>query len=70
VVTDNSECLLVPSRSPAALAAAMHRIIDDAALRARLSSAARETAARYNWPTVVGEYEDLYRELSKSRSMP
>jgi glycogen(starch) synthase len=70
VVTDNREGLLVPSRSPTALAAAMHRIIDDAALRARLSSAARETAARYNWPTVVGEYEDLYRELSKSRSMP
>jgi glycosyltransferase involved in cell wall biosynthesis len=48
----------------------MRRIIDDAALRARLSSSARETADRYNWPTVVGEYEDLYRELSKLRSMP
>jgi glycosyltransferase involved in cell wall biosynthesis len=70
VVTENREGLLVPSGSPDKLAAAMRRIIDDAALRARLSSSARETAARYNWPTVVGEYEDLYRELSKSRSMP
>ena len=70
VVVDNREGLLVPPRSPAALAAAMRRMVEDASLRARLSSVARETAARYNWPTVVGEYENLYRELNTSRSRP
>jgi glycosyltransferase involved in cell wall biosynthesis len=70
VVADNREGLLVPPRSPAALAAAMRRMVEDAELRARLSSAARQTAARYNWPTVVGEYENLYRELNTSRSRP
>jgi glycosyltransferase involved in cell wall biosynthesis len=68
VVTDNREGLLVPPRSPADLAAAMRRMAEDATLRTRLSSMARETAARYNWPTVVGEYESLYHELNASRS--
>lgn len=66
VVTDGQEGLLVPTRSPGALAAAMRRIEEDATLRARLSSTARSTAERYSWSAVVAFYENLYRELIDS----
>ncbi|WP_328805342.1 glycosyltransferase [Rhizorhabdus histidinilytica] len=43
-VVDDATGLLVPPRDPAALAAAMQRLWDDAALRSRLSSGARRFA--------------------------
>jgi glycosyltransferase involved in cell wall biosynthesis len=68
VVTDHREGLMVPVRAPATLAAAMQQLLDDADLRARLSASARETAARYAWPTVVSAYTSLYRELIAAHS--
>ena len=64
VVADGREGLLVPVRSPGALAGAMRRVLDDGAVRAKLSAVSRDTASRYNWPSVVKAYEDLYRELT------
>lgn len=64
VVTDGKEGLLVPVRSPQSLAEAMSRVVSDSSLRVRLSSAARATAARYNWPEVVAAYESVYRDLA------
>jgi len=63
VVGHEREALMVPVSSPEALTGALQRIIDDASLRERLSSAARAAAARYSWPVVVKAYTDLYREL-------
>ena len=44
----DENCLIVPTRDSAALAAAIDRLIGDAALRAKLSAAAIRTAA--SWP--------------------
>jgi glycosyltransferase involved in cell wall biosynthesis len=68
VVTNDREALMVPVGSPAVLAGALQRIIDDEPLRDRLSGAARAGAVRYGWPTVVASYVDLYRELIASRA--
>jgi glycosyltransferase involved in cell wall biosynthesis len=68
VVAHDREALMVPVVSPAALAGAMQRIIDDVPLRERLSAAARAGAVPYGWPTVVESYVDLYRELIASRA--
>ena len=66
VVTGGRECLMVPVRSPAALAGAMKSMCEDAGLRARLSANARATASGYDWPSVVASYESLYHELDEA----
>lgn len=53
--------LLVPEHDPAALAAALVRLLRDPALRQRLGRAARERVeAELNWPAVAGEFERVY----------
>jgi glycosyltransferase involved in cell wall biosynthesis len=53
-VRDGETGLLVPSRDPAALAAALGRVVDDAALRARLARAGRALAeSHYRREAVV-----------------
>ncbi|MFH1569497.1 MAG: glycosyltransferase family 4 protein [Gemmatimonadota bacterium] len=59
--------LLVPPRNPAALAAALERVLTDAALGERLGRAARERAAHYGADRMVRRIERLYEELLKER---
>ena len=56
--------LLVPPRSPDALAEAITRLLGDAALRARLGAAAGERAqSLYSFERSVEAWENLYCEL-------
>jgi glycosyltransferase involved in cell wall biosynthesis len=65
-VQDGVQGLLVPPRDPAALAAALARLLDDPALRARLGAAARaRVLAEFTEEAVNGRFLDLYRELLK-----
>lgn len=64
VVTDGEDGLLVPVRDAAALAAAIARLHDDAALAARLGHAARAKAkARFDESLVVARTIAVYEEL-------
>lgn len=64
VIEDGVEGVLVPLRDPAALAAAMERLADDAELRARMAAAARARAeARFGEDRVVAAHLDLYRAV-------
>jgi glycosyltransferase involved in cell wall biosynthesis len=54
-VRDGETGLLVPPRDEAALAAAMVRVLGDAALRERLARGAREWAARFSWDAAAAE---------------
>src|SRR5205085_7045064 len=54
---DGETALLVPLGDRAALGAALQRLAGDAALRARLGSAARERAARHSLGPMVDAYE-------------
>lgn len=50
------------------MAAAVHRLLDDTPLRMRLAEQGREQqAAKFEWETVVDQYEELYRSLLNSR---
>lgn len=61
--------VLVEPENPAALAAAIGRLVGDAALARRLGKAARETAeSRFGAKDVVAAYGELYRRLLERRS--
>jgi glycosyltransferase involved in cell wall biosynthesis len=57
--------LLVPPCDAAALAAAITRVLTEPATAARLSAAARRTAARYSWPALARQVATVYREVVK-----
>ncbi len=60
VVRDGQTGLLVPARSPRALAQAIQRMVKDEALRARLVEAGRkDVERRFAWTEVI----ELYRQL-------
>lgn len=57
-----------PERYPAALAAAVRRLVDDPALRARLSSGARvRVQASGTWDARVAAMEELFRDVAAQR---
>ena len=63
VLEDGATGLLVPPRDPEALAVALVRTLDDAALRASLAKRAREASARYDIAACVAQMQDLYDEV-------
>jgi phosphatidylinositol alpha-mannosyltransferase len=62
VVRHEVEGLLVPPRDPAALAAAVRRLLTDPDLAHRLGDAGRSRAERFAWPVVAEEIEGAYRQ--------
>ncbi|MGZ4299166.1 MAG: glycosyltransferase family 4 protein, partial [Solirubrobacteraceae bacterium] len=61
---DGVNCLM-PAPEPAAVAAAISRVLSDPGLRGRLGDAARATAARYDWPSRVAALERFMRDLGR-----
>lgn len=54
---DAETALVTPPRDPGALAASITRLLDDGALRARLTAAGRRRAARYrSWPMAAAHF--------------
>jgi glycosyltransferase involved in cell wall biosynthesis len=62
-IADGVEGLLVPARDPDALAAAITRIVEDPALRARLADGAAVAGDRYDIRTTTARLEAIYREV-------
>jgi glycosyltransferase involved in cell wall biosynthesis len=58
--------LHVPPRDPAAVAAALARILDDPELRERFSAAGVQRAARYRWAEIAARTERSYRAAMAS----
>lgn len=63
-ITDGVEGLLVPARDPEALAAAITRLADDPALRARLAADAATAGDRYDIHATTRRLEEIYREVT------
>jgi glycosyltransferase involved in cell wall biosynthesis len=69
VLEDGVTALLVPPRDPAALAAALGRVVDDATLRRSLADNARQASTRYDIRTCVAGMEALYDEVLAERGL-
>lgn len=61
LVTDGDNGVLVPPGSPADLAAALRRLIDDPALARRMGERSRARAERFAVPSVVAQLLRAYR---------
>lgn len=68
LVADGSDGLLVPPGDPAAIVAAVERLLADRALLARLQAAARERAVEHTQSRVAEATEAMYREALLARS--
>ena len=66
ILTDGRDARIVPKRSAHALAEAIVDLVDDPDERARLSTAARVTAQRYDITAFVRKMEQLYVLLCDS----
>ena len=62
IVSVGDDGLLVERHEPAAVAAALERILADAALRQRMSDTARRHAARFAAPSIAAAYERVFAE--------
>lgn len=60
IVVDGETGLLVPPEDRAALAAALQKLISDAALRERLGAAAKQQAAKFSPESIVPQFEQAY----------
>ena len=65
VVRDGVNGLLVPPGSPAALAAALRRLLAEEGLRARLAAAARPSVGRLGRDAVYGRLEAVLRAATR-----
>ena len=68
VITDGESGLLVPSRAPALLAAALLEVLSDDELRARLAAGSAASADRFDARTAATRLDDLYREVVRPRA--
>jgi glycosyltransferase involved in cell wall biosynthesis len=71
LVVDGETGLLVPEGDPPGLAAALQRMVDDPALRARLGAAGRARVERhFRLDTFVEAHLALYRRVLTARRLP
>ena len=68
VLEDGATGLLVLPRDAEALAGALLRCLDDAALRTSLAKRAREASARFDIAACVAQMQDLYDEVLAERA--
>jgi glycosyltransferase involved in cell wall biosynthesis len=65
---DGENCLM-PEPTPAAVSAAIARLLADPELRARLGEAGIRTAQDYEWELRIDELEAFYRRVAGARRM-
>jgi GT2 family glycosyltransferase/glycosyltransferase involved in cell wall biosynthesis len=65
---DGVNCLM-PAASPAAVAAALQRLLSDPELRAQLGRAGIETAQEYAWERRIDALEAFFERIAASRRM-
>jgi glycosyltransferase involved in cell wall biosynthesis len=63
IVSVGLDGLLVDRHEPAALAAALARVLEDSQLRARMAAEARRSASRFALPLIAGVYDGVFRRV-------
>jgi len=66
VVHDGETGILVKPNDPAALAAALKRLLGDDVLRGKMGEAARAFALTRTWPEAGKKYLDIYKQVSSN----
>ena len=61
--SDTDAIVLADPRDTRAIATGIARILDDEALRTRLSDCGHRFAAQFDWPALAREQETLYRRI-------
>lgn len=69
VVGHERDALLVPRDDPAALGAAITRLLEDRALAARLATAGKDRARDFDFEQVARRHEALFAELAERRGV-
>ena len=64
IVRHDVDGALVEDHSPAAIAAALERVLTDAALRERFAASARAGAERFAAPKVAALYDDVFQQVT------
>jgi GT2 family glycosyltransferase/glycosyltransferase involved in cell wall biosynthesis len=64
---DGDNCLMVDD-DPAAVRAAIERLMSDPGLRARLAEEGKRTAARYAWPGLIADLEGFFEGVADVRA--
>ncbi|MDR1449527.1 MAG: glycosyltransferase [Propionibacteriaceae bacterium] len=67
IVKDGRNGYAVPPRNPEATAAAITRLLQDRSLRETFGAASLEIVAKHNLDDVLGEFEDIYRQVLANR---
>ncbi|MDH3724791.1 MAG: MSMEG_0565 family glycosyltransferase [Thermoleophilia bacterium] len=62
--TPDLDCLMAPVGDSRRLSAACELILDDPAIRRRLTTAGRKTADRFTWGAAAAAHERLYEEIA------
>jgi glycosyltransferase involved in cell wall biosynthesis len=70
MVRDSHTALLVPARSPEAMADAILRVIEDQPLAARLVENGLNEVRKYTWESVWPLWADVYRRAISPRQRP
>ena len=63
IVDDGEDGLIVERHEPVAVAAALERILCDAALRQRMSDTARRRAERFAVASIAAAYERVFEAV-------
>jgi glycosyltransferase involved in cell wall biosynthesis len=66
IIRDGIDGLLVPAGDVEALAAAMDKLMTDDHVRKEMSKRAPEILDRFGLKQVIGQWEDLFSEVSRS----
>ena len=70
ILTDGVHGLLAPCNDYKAVARQVLQLLDDAALAARLTDAARAGCGAYQWSAVRAQWLALYRNLARPSAVP
>lgn len=68
VVLDGETGILVPPEDPAAVAAALRRLANDAHLRERLATNGRRRVLEFTWPKIARAFHALYSDAVTAKS--
>jgi len=70
LLDSDGDALLTPADDPAAMTAAVRRILSEPLLAESLSHSARQKAERFDWEAILPQWDTLLRSAAEGRKPP